>query len=98
MHVTAGTPCFSALLIHSSTVCPMQQTLSTFSHDAPGPVDAGCSRVAAVSQTAEEDATATLLNLIFKHLEGSKTHAGILFADFSSAFNTIQPHILVDKL
>ena len=45
-----------------------------------------------------EDATATLLNLILKHLEGSNTHAKILFVDFSSAFNTIQPHILVDKL
>ena len=45
-----------------------------------------------------EDATATLLNLILKHLEGSNTHAKFLFVDFSSAFNTIQPHILVDKL
>jgi len=39
-----------------------------------------------------------LLNLLFKHLEGSKTHARISFVDCSSAFNTIQPHILVDKL
>lgn len=45
-----------------------------------------------------EDATATLLNLVFKHLEGSKTFARLLFVDFSSAFNTIQPHILIDKL
>jgi len=45
-----------------------------------------------------DDATTILLNLLFKHLEGSKTHARILFVDFSSAFNTIQPHILVDKL
>lgn len=45
-----------------------------------------------------EDATATLLNLVFKHLESSKTHARLLFVDFSSAFNTIQPHILIDKL
>jgi len=44
------------------------------------------------------DATTTLLNLLFKHLEGSKTHARILFVDFSSAFNTIQPYIIVDKL
>ena len=36
--------------------------------------------------------------MIFKHLEGSSTHAKILFVDFSSAFNTILPHILVDKL
>ncbi len=45
-----------------------------------------------------EDATACLLNLVFKHLEGNKNHAMLLFADFSSAFNTIQPHILIDKL
>lgn len=35
-----------------------------------------------------EDATATLLNLLHKHLEGSKTHVRVLFVDFSSAFNT----------
>jgi len=45
-----------------------------------------------------EDATATLSNLVLKHLEGRKTQARILFVDFSSAFNTIQPHILVEKL
>ena len=45
-----------------------------------------------------QDATATLLNLLFKHLEGSKKHARLLFVDFSSAFNTIQPHVLIDKL
>ena len=45
-----------------------------------------------------QDATATLLNLVHKHLEGVKTHARLLFVDFSSAFNTIQPHVLVEKL
>lgn len=45
-----------------------------------------------------EDATATLLNLAFKQLEGNKNHVKLLFLDFSSAFNTIQPHILIDKL
>ena len=45
-----------------------------------------------------EDATLTLLNLVYKHLEGNKTHARILFVDFSSAFNTIQPHLLAEKL
>ena len=45
-----------------------------------------------------QDATVTLLNLLFKHLEGSKNHARLLFIDFSSAFNTIQPHVLVEKL
>jgi len=45
-----------------------------------------------------EDVTATLLNWVFKQLEGNKNHAKFLFAEFSSAFNTIQPHILIDKL
>lgn len=45
-----------------------------------------------------EDATLTLLNLLFKHLEGSGCHAQLLFIDFSSAFNTIQPHILTQRL
>ncbi len=39
------------------------------------------------------DAIITLLNLLYKHLEGSNTHARLLFIDFSSAFNTIHPHI-----
>ncbi len=45
-----------------------------------------------------DDATITLFNYLYKHLEGIKTHARLLFLDFSSAFNTIQPHILVNKL
>lgn len=44
-----------------------------------------------------QDATATLLNLLLTHLEGSKNHARLFFIDFSSAFNTIQPHVLVQK-
>lgn len=45
-----------------------------------------------------QDATITLLNLLHKHLEGSGNHARLLFVDFSSPFNTIQPHLLVEKL
>ncbi len=45
-----------------------------------------------------EDATVTLMNLLFKHLEGKGTHARLLFLDFSSAFNTIQPHIFTERL
>ena len=45
-----------------------------------------------------EDAAVTLLNLLFKHLETPKSHARLLFIDFSSAFNTIQPSLLVEKL
>ena len=45
-----------------------------------------------------EDATLTLLSLIVKHLKGTKTHARVLYIDFSSAFNTLQPHLLTQKL
>lgn len=45
-----------------------------------------------------EDATVTLLNFLFKHLEEKGTHARLLFIDFSSAFNTIQPHVLSLRL
>ncbi len=40
---------------------------------------------------------ALLLNLLFTYLEGPHTHTCLLFLDFSSAFNTIQPHILADN-
>ena len=45
-----------------------------------------------------EDAVTTLLNGIYKHLETPASHVRILFADFSSAFNTIQSHMLLEKL
>ena len=45
-----------------------------------------------------EDATLTLTNLIYEHLEKPNTYARTLFIDFSSAFNTIKPHILIEKL
>lgn len=42
--------------------------------------------------------TITLLSLLFKHLEGKKTHARLLYIDFPSAFNTNQPHIVATRL
>lgn len=45
-----------------------------------------------------EDAVATLLNFVVRHLEGTKTHARLCFADFSSAFNCMQPHVLAQRL
>ena len=45
-----------------------------------------------------QDATITLLDLVCKHLDINKKHARLLFVDFSSAFNTIQPHLLVQVL
>ena len=40
----------------------------------------------------------SLLHFLYGHLEGQKTHARLLFVDFSSAFNTIQPLLLADRL
>ena len=45
-----------------------------------------------------EDATLTYTNLIYEHLEKPNTYARTLFIDFSSAFNTIKPHLLIQKL
>ena len=45
-----------------------------------------------------EDAQITLLKPLYSHLDAPGTHARLWFLDFSSAFNTIQPHVLVSKL
>ena len=45
-----------------------------------------------------DDAVNTLLNLVLGHLEGAHTFARLLFIDFSSAFDCIQPHILAEHL
>ena len=45
-----------------------------------------------------DDATLTLLRHAFTHLDHKGSFVRILFIDFSSAFNTIQPHISAHKL
>jgi hypothetical protein len=45
-----------------------------------------------------EDACLTLLDLVASHLDSTGTYVRILFMDFSSAFNTIQPHLLLKRL
>lgn len=45
-----------------------------------------------------EDVILYLLNLVYKHLEKPKTCARLLFINFYSAFNTIKPHLLIDKI
>lgn len=45
-----------------------------------------------------QDASLTFMNDISKHLDQRYSSIRILFIDFSSAFNTIQPHILLRKL
>lgn len=45
-----------------------------------------------------EDAKLFILNTLHKHLETPGAHARLVFADFSSAFNKMQPHILIERL
>ena len=45
-----------------------------------------------------EDTILTLLHKLYQHLDRPKTFAGVIFVDFSTAFNTMQPHLLIEKL
>lgn len=45
-----------------------------------------------------DDATISLLHNAYSHLEKPGSYVRILFIDFSSAFNTIQPHLMALKL
>ena len=45
-----------------------------------------------------EDASLLFTNNILKHLEKNRYYVRVLLFDFSSAFNTIQPHVMVHKL
>ena len=45
-----------------------------------------------------DDACLTLLNYLSKHLSGNHTYARILMIDFSSAFNSIEPFVLLKRL
>lgn len=44
------------------------------------------------------DAISTIMHLTLKHLESPAAYARLLFVDFSSAFNSIQPDIILRKL
>ena len=37
-------------------------------------------------------------HLILKHIKQPNANAPVLFVDFSSAFNTTQPHVLLEKM
>ena len=50
------------------------------------------------SNRGVDDALLHVLNNISSHLEKTGTCVRLMFFDFSSAFNTIQPHLLCDKL
>ena len=45
-----------------------------------------------------EDASLTLLNLVMQHLEKAKSYFRVLFVDFSSTFNTIEPYVPLQRL
>ena len=45
-----------------------------------------------------EDAILYFTSNIYRHLDTPKSYVRTLFVDFSSAFNTIQPHLLMSKL
>ena len=45
-----------------------------------------------------EGAMVSFLHPIYEHLDKPKTYVRTLFVEFSSAFNTIQVHILIQKL
>ena len=45
-----------------------------------------------------DDALLFVLNSVFSHLDKPGNAIRLMFYDFSSAFNTIQPHLLVEKM
>ena len=45
-----------------------------------------------------EDAILFVLNSVYEHLEIPGSYVRMMFFDFSSAFNTIQPHLMANKL
>ena len=45
-----------------------------------------------------EDAILVFLDNLYKHLDAPRTYSRLLFVDFSSAFNTIQPFLIASKL
>lgn len=44
-----------------------------------------------------DDAITAIMHLVLKHLEDSRAYARLLFIDFSSSFNTLQPYLLIQK-
>jgi len=62
-----------------------------------------CYQFAYTKQRCVEDATLSLTDFVLKHVDkpnqgNRKNYVKILFVDFSSAFNTIQPHLMMQKL
>lgn len=52
-----------------------------------------------VKSRSTNDAIATTMHRVIKHLDENPSNtARVLFIDYSSAFNTIQPHLMIEKL
>ncbi len=49
-------------------------------------------------QRGTDDSINSLVHLVIKHLENPRAYAKLLYVDFSSAFNTLQPHILLKTM
>ena len=45
-----------------------------------------------------DDAIITLIHALTQHLDHGSNYARCLFIDYSSAFNTMQPHVLINRL
>ena len=50
------------------------------------------------SKESINNATTTLIHDLTQHLDDKSKYARCLLIDYSSAFNTMQPHILVNRL
>ena len=50
------------------------------------------------SRRGTDDAVACLLHKLLEHLETAGNYARVLFINFSSAFNTMQRHVMIDQL
>ena len=50
------------------------------------------------SKRCVDDALTTFVDNIYRHIDSDGNFCRVLFVDFSSAFNTIQPHLILSKL
>ena len=50
------------------------------------------------TERSTEDALTYVIHILCQHLDQGSNYARCLFIDYSSAFNTMQPHVLIDKL
>lgn len=62
------------------------------------PIGFDCHQFAYRANRCTDDAVILVLHKILSHLENKNLYARALFVDCSSAFNTVIPSVLVDKL